>query len=59
MRELQIEIEVAADADGEAIRAGVERSVHYALALHPVVTLAECGSLPRHELKARRFIIEH
>jgi len=58
MRELQIEIEVAADADAEAIRSGVERSVHYALALHPMVTLAECGSLPRHELKARRFLIE-
>jgi len=59
MHELQIEIEVAADADAEAIRAGVERAVHYALALHPIVTLAECGSLPRHELKARRFLIEH
>ena len=58
MRELQIEIEVAADADAEAIRSGVERSVHYALALHPMVSLAECGSLPRHELKARRFLIE-
>jgi len=59
MHELQIEIEVAADADAEAVRAGVERAVHYALALHPIVTLAECGSLPRHELKARRFLIEH
>jgi phenylacetate-CoA ligase len=59
MRELQIEIEVADGADAEAIRAGIERSVHYALALHPVVTLAERGSLPRYELKARRFRIEH
>jgi phenylacetate-CoA ligase len=59
MRELQIEIEVADGVDAEAIRSGIERSVHYALALHPMVTLAERGSLPRYELKARRFRIEH
>lgn len=59
MRELQIEIEVADDAEGEAIRSGVERSVHHALALRPMVTLAERGSLPRYELKAQRFRIEH
>jgi phenylacetate-CoA ligase len=58
MRELQIEIEVADGADAEAIRSGVERSVQYALAFHPIVTLAERGSLPRYELKARRFRIE-
>jgi len=59
MRELQIEIEVAAEADSEATRSSVERSVHHTLALRPMVTLAEHGSLPRYELKARRFRIEH
>ncbi|MGH2593122.1 MAG: phenylacetate--CoA ligase family protein [Anaerolineae bacterium] len=58
LRELGIEIEVASGADTEAIRLGIEQAIHYALALRPSVTIAERGSLPRYELKAKRFHVE-
>jgi phenylacetate-CoA ligase len=58
MRELGIEIEVMKGADAEEIRSGITHSIHYALALRPIVTIAERGSLPRYELKARRFRVE-
>ncbi len=58
LRELGIEIEVADGADAVAIRSDIEQSVHYALSLRPIVTIAERGSLPRYELKARRFRVE-
>jgi len=58
MRELGIEIEVMEGSDAEEIRSGIEQSIHYALSLRPIVTIAERGSLPRYELKARRFRVE-
>lgn len=58
MRELDVEIEVTDGADADAIRTGLEQSIHYTLSLRPIVTVAARSSLPRYELKARRFHVE-
>lgn len=54
MAELRIEIEVTA-GEREVIAASLAELVHRNLSLRPMIQLAECGSLPRYELKARRF----
>lgn len=54
MQLLEIQIEVGT-GEGEGLRREVELALHRALSLRPVVRLAQSGSLPRSELKARRF----
>ncbi len=54
MAELRIEIEVTA-GEREVIAASLAELVHRNLSLRPMIQLAECGSLPRYELKAKRF----
>jgi phenylacetate-CoA ligase len=58
LRELAIEIEVNDGSDGESARAAVEAAVQHGLSLRPRVTVVPPGSLPRFELKARRFRVE-
>lgn len=55
LHQLEIQIEVAPDSDAAAVRAKVEQAIYYAISLRPEVTLAEPGSLPRYEMKARRL----
>ncbi len=52
---LAITIEVGEGADPETARQAVARNVQNKLALRPEVTVAPPDSLPRFELKARRF----
>ncbi len=52
---LAVSIEVAEGADPDDTRASVAKSVQNALGLSPAVTVEPPGSLPRFELKARRF----
>ena len=52
---LAVLIEVVEGADPEDTRALVMKSVRNTLGLSPVVTVEPSGSLPRFELKARRF----
>jgi phenylacetate-CoA ligase len=52
---LEIELELASAGEAEHHRRAVERAVLEAFGLRPKVTLAERGSLPRFELKAKRF----
>ncbi len=52
---LEVSIEVAEGADAEATREAVAKSVQTALSLNPEVTVVPAESLPRFELKARRF----
>jgi phenylacetate-CoA ligase len=54
LAELVIRIEVA-DGDPAAVAAELAASVHRRLALRPRVEPVAAGSLPRYELKARRF----
>ncbi|MFQ5522045.1 MAG: phenylacetate--CoA ligase family protein [Acidimicrobiia bacterium] len=52
---LSIAIEVGEGADAEAARHAVARNIQNELALRPEVTVVASDSLPRFELKARRF----
>ena len=59
MRTLRIDLEVADSAgDRVAFAAQVSHQVREALGLSVSVQLMEVGSLPRFEMKARRFVVE-
>jgi phenylacetate-CoA ligase len=55
LAKLSISIEVIEGADPDATREAVTRNVHNELGLRPAVVVAPSDSLPRFELKARRF----
>jgi phenylacetate-CoA ligase len=55
MGELEVELELAEGADAEQTQTDVERAIQNSLGLRPTVTVVSRGSLPRFELKARRF----
>jgi phenylacetate-CoA ligase len=52
---LEIEVELATDEGAEEQIRAIQRSLTNELSLRPVVKLAERGSLPRFELKAKRI----
>ena len=60
MRTLSIEIEIAGDgnADASAITAKLVRQLRSALGLTVPVQIVQYGTLPRFEMKARRFVVE-
>jgi phenylacetate-CoA ligase len=59
MRSLSIEIEVAAAASVQpAIAAKISQQLREALGLTVPIHVVEPGTLPRFELKARRFVVE-
>jgi phenylacetate-CoA ligase len=57
MDELKIEVELADGSDSEAISAAITQSISSALGLRPNVVAVSRDTLPRFELKARRFHI--
>lgn len=58
MDELTIEVELAEGADGDSISKAIARSIHSSLGLRPTVKTIPHDTLPRFELKARRFHVE-
>lgn len=58
MDELTIEVELAEGADSESISKAILQSIHSSLGLRPTVKTVPRATLPRFELKARRFHIE-
>ena len=59
LRSLAVEIEVDPLAgDGSALAAKVSQRLREALGLSVSVTVADAGTLPRFEMKARRFVVE-
>ena len=58
LAELAISIEVTDGADADDACVMVAKCVQHGLGMSPAVTAAPPGSLPRFELKARRFRIE-
>ncbi|HKY46863.1 MAG TPA: phenylacetate--CoA ligase family protein, partial [Acidimicrobiia bacterium] len=54
MDQIEIRIEVPG-ADGEAAAAEVSRRIHNALGIRAEVSSVPAGTLPRFDLKARRF----
>jgi len=57
MDEMEIEVELAEGADPALVNA-IAQAIDSALSFRPAVRLVERGSLPRFELKARRFHIQ-
>ena len=58
MRSLSLEIEIIGDGDATAISAKLIRQLRSALGLTVPVQIVEYGTLPRFEMKARRFVVE-
>ena len=58
MAEILIEIECRDGTDGENARRAVRGTFESSLGMRPDVTVVPRGTLPRFELKARRFIVE-
>jgi phenylacetate-CoA ligase len=60
MRAVLVEIEVGgADADRAATAVQLSHELREALGLTVPVHVVESGTLPRYEMKARRFVVEH
>ena len=57
MRELAVEIEVDRGADEAAVTVQAAQRLREALGLNVQVTPVAAGSLPRFEMKARRFVV--
>ncbi len=58
MDELAIEIELAEGIDNDSISTAIARAIHHSLGLRATVNTVPRDSLPRFELKARRFHVE-
>jgi phenylacetate-CoA ligase len=58
MWEMQVSIELADSAEPEAVKRRLENELHVRLGLRTEVRIASPGSLPRFELKARRYRLE-
>jgi phenylacetate-CoA ligase len=53
--ELSIEVELVEGADADAVPAAIARSISSTIGFRPTVTTVPRGTLPRFELKAKRF----
>lgn len=58
MAEILIEIECRRSVDDEPTVQAVRSAFESSLGLHPEVTAVQRGTLPRFELKARRFVVD-
>jgi|TARA_B100001971_G_scaffold24461_1_gene19041 phenylacetate-coenzyme A ligase PaaK-like adenylate-forming protein len=58
MKSLQVEIELNKEAEDEAAQAYVTQTMQNELGLRPEVLVVPFGSLPRFEMKAKRFHIK-
>ncbi len=58
MEEMNVEVELAEGADPAVVNA-IGQTIDSALSFRPAICLAPRGALPRFELKARRFFVEH
>ena len=56
LTQLRIDIESSDGIDGSALSAQIARAVQDALNFRPEVQLVAAGSLPRSEMKSRRFV---
>jgi len=58
LTELAIQVECDSGADGEALKARLEKSFQVRFALRVQVTTMPQGSLPRFEMKSKRWVRE-
>jgi phenylacetate-CoA ligase len=52
---LSIEVELIEGADADAVPAAIAQSISSTIGFRPTVTTVPRGTLPRFELKAKRF----
>ncbi len=57
MDEMDIEVELTDDAD-RALPTAIAQNIYHALSFRPNVRVVEHGTLPRFELKAKRFFVK-
>jgi len=58
MGELSIEVELAPSADSENSRQAITHTLQDKLGLRPAVTVVPHDTLPRFEMKAKRFHVK-
>ena len=59
MGHLEIELELKKNADPETARSTVNQAIRNELGLRPDITVVSYGSLPRFEMKAKRFHVDN
>ena len=59
MGNLAIELELSKNANPESARKTVDQTIQNGLSLRPEITLVPSGSLPRFEMKAKRFHLKN
>ena len=59
MGNLAIELELSKNANPESARKTVDQTIQNGLSLRPEITLVPSGSLPRFEMKAKRFYLKN
>ena len=59
MGNLAIELELSKNANPESARQTVDQAIQNELSLRPEITLVPSGSLPRFEMKAKRFHLKN
>ena len=59
MGNLAIELELSKNANPESARKTVDQTIQNELSLRPEITLVPSGSLPRFEMKAKRFHLKN
>ena len=59
MGNLAIELELSKNANPESVRKTVDQEIQNELSLQPEITLVPSGSLPRFEMKAKRFHLKN
>ena len=59
MGNLAIELELSKNANPESARKTVDQAIQNGLSLRPEITLVPSGSLPRFEMKAKRFHLKN
>ena len=59
MGNLAIELELSKNANPESARKTVDQAIQNELSLRPEITLVPSGSLPRFEMKAKRFHLKN
>ena len=59
MANLAIELELSKTANPESARKTVDQAIQNELSLRPEITFVPSGSLPRFEMKAKRFHLKH
>jgi phenylacetate-coenzyme A ligase PaaK-like adenylate-forming protein len=59
MGNLELELELSKNTNPETARNTVDQAIQNELSLRPEITVVPSGSLPRFEMKAKRFQVKN